>query len=575
MNAISVKDALENIKSTKYVIPAFQRHFVWNFAQIEKLWDSILLDYPISTFLFWKINENNTTESTRFRIFLQDCFFNSSKKSKCDEYTQVKIKFDTSDTAVLDGQQRLTALYLSLHGHLHICPKRARNNSSATECKLVIELDKTKLDIDDYDLENKSYNAKQYDIKVVSRVALLTPTQFEIKRIMTPEFQDDATRADAIEYVISGVSPESKDYARNILNKLYSKICVEKLINYTELPDTTMLYDAVEVFVRFNSAGANLKKYEITTAILETYWPGSKVAFGEALKDSYTDFGEDFIIRTALMLFADNVVKSSIDQKTADALKNSWEQFKTALKNTESILKEFNVAVKRFASSWNVLLPVIYAVYYNSENTVKQELKNNIFTYIVRAVLFKFFNSGTTSKLSALRAELYNHNFKFDLAWMNARNDLTVRDIYIEDILNCKKNDKIASEALFYLNRSWINSDLSYELDHLHPYASFDTTIYGITNEQWMEWRINRDRLANLWPLIGSDNGSKNSTPLISYFNNKTVEQQETFLEHAMIPKGISLELSDFDAFYEKRREIMYKKLKDILVGESIAVKQD
>ena len=575
MNAISIKDALENIKDTKYVIPAFQRHFVWGFAQIEKLWDSILLGYPISTFLFWKINENNTTESTRFRTFLQDCFFNSSKKSKCDEYTQVKIKFDTSDTAVLDGQQRLTALYLSLHGHLHICPKHARNNSSATECKLVVELDKTKLDMDDYDAENKSYNAKRYDIKVVSRVALLTPTQFEIKRIMAPEFQDDTTRADAIEYAISGVSPESKDYARNILNKLHSKICVEKLINYTELPDTTMLYEAVEVFVRFNSAGANLKKYEITTAILETYWPGSKNAFGQALTGSYKDFGEDFIIRTALMLFADNVVKSNIDQKTADALKNNWEQFKKALSNTETILNEFNVAVKRFASSWNVLLPVIYAVYYNSENTVNQELKNNIFIYIVRAVLFKFFNAGTTGKLSALKTELYNHNFKFDLAWMNARSDLTVRDIYIEDILNCKKNDKIASEALFYLNRSWIKSDLSYELDHLHPYASFDTTIYGITNEQWMEWRINRDRLANLWPLIGSDNGSKNSTPLINYFNDKTAAQQESFLEQAMIPKGISLELSDFGMFYEKRREIMYEKLKALLTGESNVVTQN
>ena len=567
MNAISIKEALENIKNNKYVIPAFQRNFVWGFNQIEKLWDSILLDYPISTFLFWKVNQNNSTETTRFRTFIQDCYFNSSKKSKRDEYTQVKIDFNVTDTAVLDGQQRLTALYLSLYGKLFITPKRARTNKDATECQLVIELDNTKLDIEDYDSENRAYNAKQYDIRIVNRVATLSPTQFEIKKIMSPEFQNDETRNNAIEYAISGVSIESKDYARNILNTLYSKICVEKLINYTELSDTTMLFDAVEVFVRFNSAGENLKRYEITTAILETYWPGCKEAFEEVLGGAYKGFGEDFIIRTALMLFSDNVVKSSIDQKTADLLKNNWEQFKEALNNMEKILNKFSVDLKRFASGWNVLLPAIYAIYYNSENTKKIELQRNMFVYIVRAVLFKYFNSGTTSKLSSLCKELKDNNFKFDLNWLNAKRELAPRDSYIEDILNTEKNDKVAGEALFYLNRLWINPSLTYELDHLHPYSLFDAPIYGVSNEKWIEWRAIRNRLPNLWPLNGTDNGSKNNEPLIDYYNDKTAEQQIKFMDQAIIPENISLELSDFGTFYEKRKELLYDKLTELLNG--------
>ena len=35
-------------------MPAFQRQYVWSMEQVEKLWDSILLDYPIATFLFWR-----------------------------------------------------------------------------------------------------------------------------------------------------------------------------------------------------------------------------------------------------------------------------------------------------------------------------------------------------------------------------------------------------------------------------------------------------------------------------------------------------------------------------------------
>lgn len=51
-NSITIYEALENIKNGKYVMPAFQRQYVWSMGQIEKLWDSILLDYSIATFLF-------------------------------------------------------------------------------------------------------------------------------------------------------------------------------------------------------------------------------------------------------------------------------------------------------------------------------------------------------------------------------------------------------------------------------------------------------------------------------------------------------------------------------------------
>ena len=57
-NSITIYEALEHIKDGKYVMPAFQRQYVWNMEQIEKLWDSILLDYPIATFLFWHVDDD-------------------------------------------------------------------------------------------------------------------------------------------------------------------------------------------------------------------------------------------------------------------------------------------------------------------------------------------------------------------------------------------------------------------------------------------------------------------------------------------------------------------------------------
>ena len=65
-SSITIYEAMKNIEVGKYVMPAFQRQYVWSMEQIEKLWDSILLDYPIATFLFWHVDENNVSTDTYF-----------------------------------------------------------------------------------------------------------------------------------------------------------------------------------------------------------------------------------------------------------------------------------------------------------------------------------------------------------------------------------------------------------------------------------------------------------------------------------------------------------------------------
>ena len=78
-NSITIYEALEHIKNGKYIMPAFQRQYVWSMEQIEKLWDSILLDYPIATFLFWHVDDDNVSWDTYFCNFLSEVTFDSRK----------------------------------------------------------------------------------------------------------------------------------------------------------------------------------------------------------------------------------------------------------------------------------------------------------------------------------------------------------------------------------------------------------------------------------------------------------------------------------------------------------------
>src|ERR1035437_6875 len=79
-------------------IPQFQRDFVWSKAKSAKLLDSIVKGYPIGTFILWKTNERLRSIRNLGGVPLPDTPAGDA------------VKY------VLDGQQRLTSLFVTLKG---------------------------------------------------------------------------------------------------------------------------------------------------------------------------------------------------------------------------------------------------------------------------------------------------------------------------------------------------------------------------------------------------------------------------------------------------------------------------
>ena len=553
-NGITIFEALQNIKEGKYAMPAFQRQFVWSMGHIEKLWDSILLHYPIATFLFWRVDDSNVSWDTYFCSFSTEITFNSYKVSESPNYDLINIDVNTTNTAILDGQQRLTSLYLSLFGEAYIRPKNARKKSKERLItRLIIELNENKIDTD----ENE-FNTKKFDIKYLSGKS--SPTHFNIKDILSERFQNDSTRDDAIEDAIKTVPNDSKNYARNILQTLYLKIYVEKLIWYTEIIEMGQ-DDALEMFVRFNSAGKALRKHEITMSILEAYWPSAKTEFGRLLTGVYEGFDTDFIIRTALMLYGD-VVKANITKKIADALKNDWNGYKRALINLDKLLKEEKIDVSRISRNWNVLIPIIYTIYYNPDF---MECIDAIRAYLLRAEFFIYFRSGTTGKLQEMKKNINEYDYKVTFEMLDQIYDLRVTDARVEDILEAEVGNRVTGEVLYYLSLDWHNKAFKYEHDHLHPDNKFNNKPPLITPEDWRMWRLNRNRLPNLHLLEGRSNSSKSDLRLIDYYNDMNHDQKEQFYYQAIIPRDISLEIENFGEFYEARKKMLAVRIRALL----------
>src|SRR5258706_9842326 len=99
----TVASALGRIQQTSYVLPAIQREFVWKPEQICRLFDSLMQGYPFGTFLFWKV-EPEMSADFKFYGFVQN--YHERDAAHCPELGTLPNR---ELTAVLDGQQRLTA----------------------------------------------------------------------------------------------------------------------------------------------------------------------------------------------------------------------------------------------------------------------------------------------------------------------------------------------------------------------------------------------------------------------------------------------------------------------------------
>lgn len=102
-------------------------------------------------------------------------------------------------------------------------------------------------------------------------------------------------------------------------------------------------------------------------------------------------------------------------------------------------------------------------------------------------------------------------------------------------------------------------SQVEFHQDHCHPYTSFDDKNIkklGLTEDKIKEWQFKRNLIPNLQFLAGKENESKNKRPLSNW-----VKDGNTF-EYR--PENVSLELSNFDKFFNERKSLIKNKLLDI-----------
>ncbi len=249
----SIRDIIFDLNRTMY-LPAIQREFVWETSRIEKLFDSIMGDYPIGSFLFWKVKEENKSDWISYE-FVRD-YDEENPHNKEANLAGINKEI----YLILDGQQRLTSLYLGLKGsyrffyfkwkktklYLNLLKKPEKNEENPEELVYQFEFRESR----DTDNPDKEF-------------------WYEVGKII--DFNDSEDAKTNLNRDISSLSIDTQENARRLVGRLHARIHTYKLINYYE--EKSEDYDkVVEVFIRANTGGKPLEYSDILLSMATSNW---------------------------------------------------------------------------------------------------------------------------------------------------------------------------------------------------------------------------------------------------------------------------------------------------------------
>ena len=566
----SIRAIIENVNSRRVYLPDIQRKYVWADSQITRLMDSIMLGYPIGTFLFWKVKKTivNQKEYSMYE-FIKDYHDRDMYKNLAAPQPFPIGSGDETLWAVLDGQQRLTSLYIALQGSISrkLPNKRWKNDDAFPKKELYFDLHSKRTDDDDISYEFKFLAQEDASKNKNNKIWYL------VKDILKYSAEDLLT-----EVIIPNGWATDKTATKNI-SLLHTRIATDEIINYFEV-EKDSIDSVLDIFVRVNSGGTVLSKSDLLFSTIVSHWDKARDEIDKLLseinkKGEGFKFTNDFIMRTCLYLL-DMSVALKVETFKKDSvlkIKDNWNSIRQTIKDTIDLLNEFGFNSENIIS-YVAISPMVY--YRFKGGKFDAESKYELRKYIVIAQVKQIFGTASNSALTSIRealkaapAELFKMS-NFNSVRFTGDRKLRYTADEIDGMFDTYEIGAYTFMLLSLLYPNLKYSQKGFHQDHMHPHTGFEEGKINdlvlssgsvIDEDTKEEWRRRRNTLANLQLLEGRENKSKNATPLADWLKLDENSENAKYL-----PEGISYELSNFEEFMEKRQELMRNALKNILL---------
>ena len=562
----TIKQTLDKIALNEYVLPAIQREFVWNPDQICRLFDSLMQGYPFGEFLFWHIEPERSADYRYYGLVLN---YHQRDNPHCPDLGPLPNR---QITAVLDGQQRLTAFNIGLRGSMAVkLPYRWWNNPDAFP-RRVLALDLlAPIERDEegnrytFDFIEESGSGRQGE-----RLWFKVPDILSMKG--GPEMTDWLLDND--------LEREEHRRAYHVLDRLHRVVHTEPTVAYYEERNQDIEH-VLSIFIRRNSGGTTLSYSDLLLSIATSQWTvlDARKEVHE-LVDELNRIGsglgltKDFVLKAGLMLTDIASVGFQVrnfTQSNMAILEENWQRIRDALVETVQLVTNYGFDAYGIRAA-SALLPIAYYIYrigaptdFDTHSRYADD-RESIRGWLMRSILKAsgIWGSGLDTLLTALRDVIRDTcNDGFPAVEMRrimapSGKSLEFSPEEVEDLVDMGLQDRRVFALLALLSPFIDFQRHQYHVDHIFPKSRFTRKRLrdaGIAAEEVDVFVDCADRIANLQLLDGASNIEKQATLPAKWIDAQypTEESRRHYCEKYFLG-NVPGDIIGFLEFYKARR---------------------
>lgn len=356
-----ISKLLDAIKDKEIVVPEFQREYVWSLEQAKELLTSLFLEYPTGSILVWETN--------------------NPPEIKNDAVNREKMGWIS---VLLDGQQRLTTLYLLLKGEIP---------------PYYTETDLT------YDPRHLYFNLKTGEFEYYQKQKM---SESPFWKSVVSCFNDKFDAFTLVENLHLDNADEKLQVGREVNTNLVRLRAIADIDYFVQsVPRGLDIDKAIDIFDRVNSMGTKLTDAELVLTHIAGRWPQARRVMKQKIEDYQRSgffFDLDFFTRCLVVL----IIKSALYKKmteevyqsmTGDDYKEAWSRLVKILDYIIPILKQSAyISSSKDISTNNVLVPLVA---YLSKNggSFEPALKNHFLYWMFLALIWGRYSGQTDQRL--------------------------------------------------------------------------------------------------------------------------------------------------------------------------------
>ena len=572
----TIKQTLDEIHTHQLVLPAIQREFVWGPTQIQNLFDSIMQGYPFNTFLYWQVDPENS-DKIKFYDFVRN--YHQRDNPHCPPLPSMP---NQKLTAVLDGQQRLTALNVGLRGTMAWkLPRLWWNNPEAFPIrKLYLDL----LWRPDEDDEMGSAYRFRFLTERQAKGMVNGACWFPVRDILSMNGGPPMVR-----WLNERLAQEHVDNAYEVLDRLHSVVHKDHMLAYYEEREQD-IEKVLQIFIRTNSGGTILSYSDLLLSVAVAQWDDidareeihSLVDELNGIGDGF-NFSKDMVLKAGLMLSDIGSVGFKVEnfnKSNMEIFEEKWDGIKRALTLTVQLISSFGFN-RDSLRAHNAILPIAYYLFKNgygdeylTQNAFNRD-RENVREWLIRSLLKSgVWGSGLDVTLTALRQTIRaNGNGAFPSSHMydslaRRGRSLVFDDEEIEELVDMQYGHGL-TRILLSILFPFIDSRNHFHVDHIFPLARLTRAglrSAGVPDNKIEDFYRLRNGLPNLQLLQGAVNQGK-SAKMPSDWISETypdLTQRQGYVDsHILIEMSDSI--TDFEKFYQDRREALKIRIRRLL----------